>query len=105
MEGSIIRVEGRPSRPALACDGDRGNEGVRFFFFFGFGPSRNRRARASPSPSLSFLTNPPTKNFPPNQRYFGTAVGKGRQAAKTEIERLNLKELKCEQALVEVAKM
>ena len=39
------------------------------------------------------------------QRYFGTAVGKGRQAAKTEIERLNLKELKCEQALVEVAKM
>lgn len=38
-------------------------------------------------------------------RYFGTAVGKGRQAAKTEIERLNLKELKCEQALVEVAKI
>jgi hypothetical protein len=39
------------------------------------------------------------------QRFFGTAVGKGRQAAKTEIERLNLKELTCEQGVVEVAKM
>ena len=39
------------------------------------------------------------------QRFFGTAVGKGRQAAKTEIERLKLGELSCEQGVTEVAKM
>jgi 20S proteasome subunit alpha 7 len=39
------------------------------------------------------------------QRYFGTAVGKGRQAAKTEIERLKLGELTCRQGVLEVAKM
>lgn len=39
------------------------------------------------------------------QRYFGTAVGKGRQAAKTEIERLKLGEISSEQGVVEVAKM
>jgi 20S proteasome subunit alpha 7 len=39
------------------------------------------------------------------QRYFGTAVGKGRQAAKTEIERLKLGELSCRQGVMEVAKM
>lgn len=55
--------------------------------------------------SFSFLCLRPPPNKQNHQRYFGTAVGKGRQAAKTEIERLNLKELKCEQALVEVAKM
>jgi hypothetical protein len=32
-------------------------------------------------------------------------VGKGRQAAKTEIERLKLGEISCEQGVVEVAKM
>ena len=39
------------------------------------------------------------------QRFFGTAVGKGRQAAKTEIERLKLREIACEQGINEVAKM
>ena len=39
------------------------------------------------------------------QRYFGTAVGKGRQAAKTEIERLKLSEISCQQGVTEVAKM
>ncbi len=39
------------------------------------------------------------------QRYFGTAVGKGRQAAKTEIERLKLDEITCEQGVTELAKM
>lgn len=39
------------------------------------------------------------------QKFFGTAVGKGRQAAKTEIERLKLGELSSEQGVVEVAKM
>ena len=39
------------------------------------------------------------------QRYFGTAVGKGRQAAKTEIERLKLAEMTCQQGVIEVAKM
>ena len=39
------------------------------------------------------------------QRFFGTALGKGRQQAKTEIERLKLNELTCRQAVVEIAKM
>jgi 20S proteasome subunit alpha 7 len=38
-------------------------------------------------------------------RYFGAAVGKGRQAAKTEIERLKLGELTCRQGVMEVAKI
>ncbi|KAK9844201.1 hypothetical protein WJX81_007837 [Elliptochloris bilobata] len=38
-------------------------------------------------------------------RFFGTAVGKGRQAAKTEIERLKLHEISCEQGINEVAKI
>lgn len=38
-------------------------------------------------------------------RYFGTAVGKGRQGAKTEIERLNLKEMTCREAVVQIAKL
>jgi len=37
--------------------------------------------------------------------YFGCAIGKGRQAAKTEIEKLNLSEMTCRQAVVEVAKI
>ena len=39
------------------------------------------------------------------QRFFGTALGKGRQAAKTEIERLKLREIACDQGINEVAKM
>lgn len=39
------------------------------------------------------------------QRYFGTAVGKNKQAAKTEIERLKLEDLDCRQGVLEVAKM
>ena len=39
------------------------------------------------------------------QRYFGTAIGKGRQGAKTEVERLKLGEISCEQGVTEVAKM
>lgn len=38
-------------------------------------------------------------------RYYGTAVGKGRQAAKTAIERLDLGGLTCAQGVVEVAKI
>lgn len=38
-------------------------------------------------------------------RYFGAAAGKGRQAAKTEIEKLNLETLTCREALKEVAKI
>jgi 20S proteasome subunit alpha 7 len=38
-------------------------------------------------------------------RYFGTAIGKHRQAAKNEIEKLKLSELACQEALVPVAKM
>ncbi|KAK6120423.1 hypothetical protein DH2020_045837 [Rehmannia glutinosa] len=38
-------------------------------------------------------------------RYFGAAIGKGRQAAKTEIEKLMLSEMTCRQGVVEVAKI
>lgn len=38
-------------------------------------------------------------------RYFGCALGKGRQSAKSEIEKLDLTKLTCKQALKEIAKM
>uniref|UniRef100_A0A0E0FUR5 Proteasome subunit alpha type n=1 Tax=Oryza nivara TaxID=4536 RepID=A0A0E0FUR5_ORYNI len=38
-------------------------------------------------------------------KYFGAALGKGRQAAKTEIEKLKLSELTCREGIVEVAKI
>ena len=38
-------------------------------------------------------------------KYFGTAVGKGRQQAKTEIEKLSLSEMTCREGVVEVAKI
>eukprot|EP00775_Hariotina_reticulata_P013232 gene13232-13363_t len=38
-------------------------------------------------------------------RYFGTAVGKGRQSVKTEIERLKYDQITCRQAVVECAKV
>jgi len=38
-------------------------------------------------------------------RYFGTAVGKGRQGAKTEIERLKLSEMTCREGVMAVAKI
>ena len=38
-------------------------------------------------------------------RFFGTALGKGRQQAKTEIERLQLAQLSCRDALAELAKI
>lgn len=39
------------------------------------------------------------------QRFYGTALGKGRQQAKTEIERLKLSELTCRQAVLELGRM
>jgi|ERR1712086_37869 len=38
-------------------------------------------------------------------RYFATAIGKAKMAAKTELEKLNLEELTCKDALFEVAKI
>jgi 20S proteasome subunit alpha 7 len=38
-------------------------------------------------------------------RFFGTAVGKGRQSVKTEIERLKFDQLTCRQAVAECAKV
>ncbi|KAL6749261.1 20S proteasome alpha subunit G [Haematococcus lacustris] len=38
-------------------------------------------------------------------RYFGTAVGKGRQAARNEIEKLKLEEMSAREAVKEVAKI
>ncbi|KAF8370017.1 hypothetical protein HHK36_031956 [Tetracentron sinense] len=40
-----------------------------------------------------------------SHRYFGAAIGKGRQAAKTEIEKLKLSEMTCRQGVIEVAKI
>jgi 20S proteasome subunit alpha 7 len=37
--------------------------------------------------------------------YFACAIGKGRQAAKTELEKLKLSEMTCRQAVVEIARM
>lgn len=39
------------------------------------------------------------------QKYFGTAAGKGRQGAKTEIEKLKLTDLPVDEAIKEVTKM
>ena len=39
------------------------------------------------------------------QGYFGCAIGKGKQQAKTEIEKLKLSELTCREAIKEVARM
>merc|ERR1712224_731872 len=39
------------------------------------------------------------------EKWFGKAFGKGRQLANTEIEKLDLKTLTCEQALFHVAKI
>ncbi|KAJ8491301.1 hypothetical protein OPV22_013022 [Ensete ventricosum] len=38
-------------------------------------------------------------------RYFGATIGKGRQAAKTEIEKLKLSEMTCREGIIEVAKI
>ncbi|KAL9323839.1 hypothetical protein ACSQ67_008696 [Phaseolus vulgaris] len=38
-------------------------------------------------------------------RYFGAAIGKGRQAAKTEIEKLKVADMTCRQGVIEVAKI
>uniref|UniRef100_A0A6N2MKB3 Proteasome subunit alpha type n=1 Tax=Salix viminalis TaxID=40686 RepID=A0A6N2MKB3_SALVM len=38
-------------------------------------------------------------------RYFGAAIGKGKQAAKTEIEKLKLSEMTCREGVIEVAKI
>ena len=39
------------------------------------------------------------------QKYFGTAVGKGAQAARVELEKLNFDEMMVEQAVHKVAEM
>mmetsp|Transcript_9256 Transcript_9256/g.32156 ORF Transcript_9256/g.32156 Transcript_9256/m.32156 type:complete len:249 (+) Transcript_9256:199-945(+) len=38
-------------------------------------------------------------------RYFGTAIGKGRQGAKTEIEKLKLDQMTCREGVMAVAKI
>jgi 20S proteasome subunit alpha 7 len=58
---------------------------------------------SSVSGALTLTKNTPW--FPGLQKYYGTAVGKGRQGAKTEIEKLKLTELPVDQAVKEVAKM
>ena len=43
--------------------------------------------------------------LPRAQGYYGVAVGKGRQAAKTELEKLKLGEITCREAVKAIAKM
>jgi 20S proteasome subunit alpha 7 len=56
---------------------------------------------SQPSSASLFMLDPAGEAH----RYFGTAVGKGRQQARTEIERLALSNLTCREAVVEVAKI
>ena len=60
-----------------------------------------RDGSAVPSSASLFAVEPSGEVF----RFFGTALGKGRQQAKTELERLKLSELSCRDALAEVAKV
>lgn len=39
------------------------------------------------------------------QGFFGAAAGKAKQAAKTEVEKLKMSEMTCEQVVKEAAKM
>ncbi|KAG9336367.1 hypothetical protein JZ751_002714 [Albula glossodonta] len=41
----------------------------------------------------------------PLKGYWGTAIGKAKQAAKTEIEKLQMKDMTCRELVKEVAKM
>lgn len=55
---------------------------------------------------LPCLTPFPSSQSPAlPQRFYGTAVGKGRQAAKNEIEKLKLSEMSCREGIQAVAKM
>ena len=63
------------------------------------------RPPSGPTATARFVWFQPTCACLWPQRYFGTAVGKGRQAAKTEIERLKLDDMTCQQGVLEVAKM
>jgi 20S proteasome subunit alpha 7 len=38
-------------------------------------------------------------------RYKGAAIGKGRQGAKNEVEKLKLSEMSCREAVTAIAKM
>ena len=41
----------------------------------------------------------------PSQGYFGCTAGKGRLAAKTEMEKLKVSEMTCREAVKEIARM
>ena len=55
---------------------------------------------ATEGPSL-YVTEPDGSGY----KYFGCALGKAKQQARTMIESLNLEELTCREAVVEIAKM
>jgi 20S proteasome alpha/beta subunit len=44
-------------------------------------------------------------NLSPHKGYHGAAIGKGRQLAKTELEKLKLSELSTREAVFEAARM
>ena len=67
-------------------------------------PSSAQQPSNQPSPATN-QTKPPTPTTTTAQKYFGAAVGKGRQGAKTEIEKLKLTETNAADAVKEVAKM
>jgi hypothetical protein len=62
-------------------------------------------AAARPCPAQLHQPTSSTTSSGVAHRYFGTAVGKGRQSVKTEIERLKFDTLTCRQAVVECAKV
>lgn len=53
----------------------------------------------SPYPIRCIIRSPPVKG------YHGAAIGKGRQLAKTELEKLKLAELSTREAVIEAARM
>lgn len=65
-----------------------------------FGTSVLLAAKDRDGPQL-YLIDPAGTSY----RYFGAAVGKGRQSAKTSLERLKLEELTCADGVKEIAKI
>lgn len=65
-----------------------------------FGSSTLLAAADKSGPALYLIETSGTCN-----RFFGAAVGKGRQQARTEIERLKLSEMTCREGVKEIAKI
>ncbi|KAH8070732.1 hypothetical protein JL720_11739 [Aureococcus anophagefferens] len=97
-------VYGIPIRPAVLAQ--RLSEYVHYFTIHGalrpFGTSTMIAAYDEREKAHQLYVLEPTGVC---LRYFGAALGKGRQSAKSEIEKLDLTTLTCRDALKEIAKM